>query len=379
MGSTGALTGNPAGSLVVALGSDWSADLEADLLIAVDLAFAGTSVRMPAPRLAVAQDGNPGSQSRIGVSMDAHAHIEGLNRRFGIDGVAQVVAGNGGLPKVHITAPAAHADVYLYGAQVTSWRPAGAEEVLFLSSKSHWEPGKAIRGGIPVCFPWFGDKAGDKAHNPPAPKHGFVRIKEWRLDSLTALDDGGVTLVCVTESDAQTRQLWPCQFCLAYRITIGSKLRLELTVINSGSAPMRYEELLHTYFRVAQAGAARVEGLGGSDYIDKPDHYKRKHLPGEIQFTTETDRVFPDSTAAVDLIDPLLHRRLRTEKVHADTTVVWNPGEELAATLPDLADEWQQMVCVEAGNVMTNAVLLEPGEEHTLRSTLSVHSNGPQA
>jgi glucose-6-phosphate 1-epimerase len=123
--------------------------------------------------------------------MDPLSHIDALNRRFGIDGIAQIASGKGGLPLVRVTSPAAHAEVSLYGAQVLSWRPAGHEEVLFLSEQSHFESGKAIRGGIPVCVPWFRAKA----DNPKAPSHGFVRTREWRLDSLRADDDGSVTLV----------------------------------------------------------------------------------------------------------------------------------------------------------------------------------------
>ena len=100
-----------------------------------------------------------GTSARIGVSMDTLSHVDALNARFGIAGLAQVVAGNGGLPIVRVTTEAASAEISLYGAQVTHWKPAGAEEVLFLSEKSYWEVGRAIRGGIPVCFPWFGEKA----------------------------------------------------------------------------------------------------------------------------------------------------------------------------------------------------------------------------
>src|SRR5215472_6948057 len=117
--------------------------------------------------------------------MEELSHIEGLNRRFGVPGVVQILAGHGGLPLVRITSSTALAEISLYGAQVLHWRPAGAEEVIFVSRHSHWEPGQAIRGGIPVCFPWFRNKSDD----PKAPKHGFVRTKEWRLDSLRADED----------------------------------------------------------------------------------------------------------------------------------------------------------------------------------------------
>lgn len=300
--------------------------------------------------------------------MDTPSRIDGLNKRFGIAGVARVVAGNGGLPLVRVTAKSATAEISLHGAQVTRWKPAGAEEVLFLSKKSCWEAGRAIRGGIPVCFPWFGDKADDAN----APKHGFVRTKEWRLDSMNALDDGSVTLVCITESDAATRPWWPHEFCVAYRITVGAKLRLELTVINRGKAPMRFEEALHSYLRVGRLQDVTVRGLDGVAYLDKIDHFREKIESGEITFACPTDRIYLKTRDAVDVVDAMIGRTLRTEKVHSESTVVWNPGAEQTAKLADLAaDDWQKMVCVEGGNVQAAAINLNPGEEHTLRVTLS--------
>ena len=299
------------------------------------------------------------------------SHIDALNARFGIDGTAQVTAGKGGLPMVRVTSPLATGEVCLYGAQVTQWKPAGAEEVLFLSEKSYWEPGHAIRGGIPVCFPWFGDKADDAN----APKHGYVRTREWRLDSLSALDDGSVTLVCITENDASTRTLWPHEYCVAYRITVGSKLRLEFTVINRGKSPMRFEEALHSYFHVGRAEDITVAGLEGLTYLDKTDAYRQKAQAGELKIIEETDRIYLNTSSPVDVMDAALGRVIRTEKVNSETTVVWNPWSEQAAKLADFGnDEWRRMVCVEASNVQASAIQLDPGEEHTMRVTLSTHS-----
>jgi len=309
-----------------------------------------------------------GGSTRIGLRMDTLSHIDALNARYGIPGVAQIVRGNGGLPLVRVTSPAGSAEVSLYGAQVTKWKPAGAEEVLFLSEKSYWEVGRAIRGGIPVCFPWFGDKADDAK----APKHGFVRTREWRLDSLSALDDGSVTLLCITENDANTRVLWPHEYCVAYRITAGAKLRLELTVINRGRSPMRFEEALHTYLRVGRVQDVTVAGLAGTAYLDKTDRFVEKAQAGEITITRETDRIYLNASGAIEVVDPARGRTIRIEKVNSEATVVWNPWREQAAKIGDLGnDEWQDMVCVEGSNVQSAAIQLDPGEEHTMRVTLS--------
>lgn len=301
--------------------------------------------------------------------MDSLSHIEGLNRRFGIEGLARVVAGKGELPMVQIASSLGSAEMYLHGAHVASWRPAGEEDVLFVSEHSEWASGKAIRGGIPICLPWFGPKADD----PAAPKHGFARTREWRLDSLTALDDDGVSLVCVLKDDASTHALWPHPFCAAYRVTVGRSLRLELTVINTGPSALRFEEALHTYFRVGNVEQVRVQGLDGTAYLDKNDEFREKLQADELRFQGPVDRVYLQATGPTEAIDPSMHRRLRTEKLNSATTVVWNPWEQGAEAIADFGnDEWRKMVCVEASNVGDAAILLEPGGEHSLRVTLSV-------
>jgi glucose-6-phosphate 1-epimerase len=302
--------------------------------------------------------------------METASHIDALNRRFGVAGIAQIVEGKGGFPIVRITSPIANAEVSLYGAQVLSWRPAGADEVLFLSEQSRRQTGQAIRGGIPVCFPWFREKA----DNPKAPNHGFVRTKEWRLDGLRADEEGSVTLVCVTSSDDSTRALWPHDFLLACRIRVASTLRLELSVMNRGVTPLRFEEALHTYFRIGDIHQARVRGLDPVTFLDNTDANKSRRQDGSLTVTGPTDNAYMDTEAPADIIDPVLHRRLRTEKLHSSTTVVWNPWQSGAAAMSDLGDdEWQRMLCVEASNILGAAVSLAPGEEHMLRATLSVH------
>ena len=299
--------------------------------------------------------------------MNETLRIDELNRRFGMVGVAEVVAGNGGLPKVRVTSALASAEVYLHGAHVTSWRPAGEEEVIFLSEHSQWQDGLAIRGGIPICSPWFGNKADD----PNAPKHGFVRIREWRLDSVTAEDDGTVAVTLTTESGEASRRWWPHEFRMEHRIVIGKTLHLDLTVTNTGDATFDFAEALHTYFHVGDARMVRVRGLDGVTYQDNVDGNREKVQAGELAFTGPTDNVYLNTRGSVELVDPRLRRTIRTEKFHSATTVVWNPGAQGAAALVDLGDdEWERMVCVEACNVRGLAVSLGAGQAHTMTAVL---------
>jgi glucose-6-phosphate 1-epimerase len=295
--------------------------------------------------------------------------IDELDRRFGIAGVVRVEQGNGGLAKVNISTPAGAGEIYLHGAQVTSWRPAGAEEVIFVSDRSHWEDGKAIRGGVPVCFPWFRGKADD----PQAPAHGFVRTREWELESVEMGNDGSVTVVCATTADLITRRWWPHDFRLVHRIRMGKTLQMELITTNAGSTAFRFEEALHTYFRVGDAERAEVRRLRGETFLDNMDGNREKTQQGDLTLSAPTDNAYIHRAKTADIVDPVLRRALRTEKENSGTTVVWNPWHQGAAKLADLDDdEWRSMVCVEAANILGAAVSLAPGEEHTMRATLSL-------
>lgn len=294
--------------------------------------------------------------------------LEDLNQQFAISGIAEIVTGNKSLPKVRITLPAATAEIYLHGAQVTLFKPAGAEDVIFLSEHSSFEHGKAIRGGIPVCFPWFRNKLDD----PKAPSHGFVRTKAWELAELSYNHDT-VTVTFSTESDASTRPWFPFEFRLVHRITVGTELKLELVMTNLDTKPLHFEEALHTYHFVGDARKVRVSGLDGVDFLDNTDNNKEKVQHGDLHFTKATDDVFLHTTHTVELVDPTLKRRILIEKKHSNTTVIWNPWQEGAKQLADLGDdEWQHMACVEASNIRGCGIDLAAGAEHTMTATIRI-------
>jgi glucose-6-phosphate 1-epimerase len=289
-------------------------------------------------------------------------------RRFEIPGVARIVEGNGGLAKVSITSPEAAGEMYLHGAHVTSWKPAGGDGVLFLSSQARWEDGRAIRGGVPICFPWFGDKTDDSK----APAHGFVRTKAWQIESI-AQAGGAVTVSMFTESDENTKKWWPADFRLLHRATFGRELSLELVVTNTGRTPLRFEEALHTYHQVGSIETVRVRGLDMITYLDKTDSDREKVQQGEIAITAETDRVYLNTADAIELDDPALHRRARVTKENSRTTTVWNPWVGKAHALSDLGDdEWKQFICIETCNAGDFAVDLAPGEQHAMKANISV-------
>jgi len=299
--------------------------------------------------------------------METMSVIAELGRRLGIPGVARICEGNGGLPKIQITGSRAEGEIYLHGAQVTSWKPTGNNEVLFLSTKSRWQEGQAIRGGIPICFPWFRAKADD----PKAPAHGFARTRSWKLESIVQ-EERGVLVSMSLGSDEQTRRWWPAEFRLLYRVVFGPELILEFACTNTGKTNLQFEEALHTYNRVADVANVRLQGLDRVQYLDNTDSNTEHVQHGDVKIASATDNAFVGTQNDVDLIDPELHRRIRLKKANSVTTVVWNPWREGAARLADLGDgEWTQFLCVEASNILTASVSLAPGEEHKMMASLS--------
>ena len=277
-------------------------------------------------------------------------------------------SGPGGLVRAAVNVPAAEAHVYVHGAHVTHYRAVGHSPSLFLSSRSRYAAGAAIRGGVPVIFPWFGARAG----HPDSPDHGFARTSQWTVDSVERRADGAVVLAFGLEPDPRANAMWPHDFRLAYRVAIGRSLEMALEVENRSRSPFTFEEALHTYLFVEDARTATISGLESATYIDKTDAMKRKTTgPGSLRLSGATDRVFPGATATCTVSDPGLRRRLVVEKRGSATTVVWNPWSDRASAMADLGpEEWRSMLCVEAANTAADAPSLDPGQHHTMSVTI---------
>jgi glucose-6-phosphate 1-epimerase len=289
--------------------------------------------------------------------------LDQLRRQFNIPGIAEVHSGRGGLPVVRMTSPSATGEMYLHGAHVTSWAPAGGDEVLFVSQHARFENGRAIRGGVPICYPWFGALDG----RPDAPAHGCVRTKAWQLDAVEHTD-AGVAVTMSTTSDDLSRGYWPGNFHVAYRVTFGASLSMDLTTENTGTTPLALQEALHTYYRVGSIHDVRIYGLEHVPYLDALDHRRERSHADVITFTSEVDRIYLGSGTPITIEAPTLDRRIAISTEHSQTTVVWNPWIRKAQTLADLGDdEWRDFVCVESCNVSPATVSLGPGEQHVMR------------
>jgi len=286
-------------------------------------------------------------------------------RKHEIPGRVRVAAGNGGLPKISITTEVSAAEIYLLGAHVTGFQKTGEPPLLFMSGKSWFAPGKPIRGGVPVCFPWFGAREGDAAH-------GFARITEWQLVKTAAVPDGSVTLI-FRLPEIPERLDWK-NLRTEFVVTISDKLTMELIATNNSSAAMEIENCLHTYFCVGDIGAVSITGLQGVPFLDNAaggNGARKVENNSALRIAKETNRVYPDSTATVEIRDENLKRTICVEKSNSNSTVVWNPWT--TQKLPDDFDpaEHKHMVCVESGNVKQNKISLAPGKSAALKVILS--------
>ena len=259
-------------------------------------------------------------------------------------------------------------EVYDQGAQVTRWAPTGADPVLYVSTALRLAPGRSIRAGVPVCWPWFGP--GRTAGMEPM--HGFARTSTWHLTGRTDGSDE-TTLVHRLTSDDATSPHWPYRYTAELRTRLGRTLEVSLTTTNTGDVPFSFEEALHAYLVVGDVRGVHVTGLSGKSLFDKVTGTERVQQ-GDLEFGGEADFVYRTSDP-VTLHDPALGRRVVVTTEGAGNIVVWNPWATKAAEVADIGDDdWERFVCIEGANAFENAVSLAPGESHTLTYRLEVHA-----
>ena len=299
--------------------------------------------------------------------------VEQLNKDFSLaKGNHSLVfkKGGGDIPLLEIKNNQASATISLQGAHVLSWVPAGGGEVIWLSEQAKFAPGKSVRGGIPICWPWFGPHE----NNASYPGHGFARTVMWPVTKTEALASGEtqVTFQLDTrELDAAIKPMWPLPTLAEYRLTIGKTLTIELTTFNHSDQAMTIGQALHTYFKVADVSKTKVLGLDGKPYLDKTDGFKRKTQAGPVTIGTEVDRVYlqtPDDAVIDDG-----QRKIVIKKQGSQSTVIWNPWKEAADKMGDLGlDGYLRMLCVESANAVDDTVNIAAGKSYSLHVTYEV-------
>ena len=299
--------------------------------------------------------------------------INDLNKSFSIEANQHLsfIPGEGGIPRVEIGNDYASAIISLQGAHVLSWIPKGEEDVIWLSDDATFSMGKSVRGGVPICWPWFG------AHDSETtfPAHGFARTILWSVKQTKALESGETQIIFALDSselEEKIQPMWPQATVAEYRITIGKTLTLELITSNHSDESITIGQALHTYFNVYDVSQTTVSGLEGKDYLDKTTGFNRKNQTGPITINEEVDRVYLKT--ADDVVIDDTKRKIRIEKKGSFSTVVWNPWQEVADKMGDLGKNgYRHMLCVESANASEDTVSIPPGESHTLFVTYKLN------
>ena len=297
-------------------------------------------------------------------------NIDALNAEFGIDGTLRIVAGRGGLAMIEVYNQLANATISPYAGQVLSYCPvAAADDLLFVSERAFFESGKGIKGGVPICWPWFG------AGGQGGPAHGFARQLPWSILATTTLPSGATRVTLGLADDAQTQALWPYHFNLLVEITVGATLTVELITRNAGDQAFQITQGLHSYFRVGDATRVRVLGLDGCTYIDKAAGANDAIVTqqGPVTVAAEVNRIYESVPAVLTIEDPVLARRIRITSRHSATCVVWNPWVATARAMADLDDQdYRIMLCVETVNTASEVIEVPGGGEARLAAEYAI-------
>jgi glucose-6-phosphate 1-epimerase len=293
-----------------------------------------------------------------------------LNERFAGTADVTFAVGPHGALVAAVDNPQGSGSVAIQGAQILTWAPAGQAPVVWLSPAATFKPGKSLRGGAPVCWPWFGPHPDDTSK----PAHGFARNLDWEVMEAAEVPEGNRLVLRFIPGEAEA-VLWPHRAELTLAVTLGERLRADLTTLNTGDSPIVLTQAVHTYFNVGDIGSVRVDGLAGCEYIDKVGPEARRRQEGPIHIDREVNRIYLGCPEDVVIRDESLGRRIRVSKTGSTSYVVWNPWAETGAAFGDMGDDgYRHMLCVETTNAASDAVTVAPGESFTLSTEYAVEA-----
>jgi len=290
---------------------------------------------------------------------------EELNNEFGIDNQLCFEQVEGGLIMIDISNQYAKARISTSGGQILSYQPHSENnDMVFLSEKANYLPGKMIRGGVPVCWPWFGDDTSGYGR----PSHGFARNQQWDVLGTRSNTDGSTTVtLCIKDTDG-SQTIWPYKFKLLIEITVGKCLEVQLTTKNTGKKTFTISQALHTYFNVSDISKVVVNGLDGCEYLDKLDDFSSSTQAGDVVISQEIDRIYQNSPAQVTLKDSGFDRIISISAINSRTTVIWNPWTAAISKIDDLDDSsYPQFLCVETANAADDCITIPEGRERTIK------------
>lgn len=274
-----------------------------------------------------------------------------------------------GYPVLEVNAGRSEASIALHGAHVLSWVPKDQPEVLYLSPRAKMEEGKAVRGGVPICWPWFGPHPTDG----DLPAHGFARNRFWSLES-ASFEYNLATIVFKLLPDEETKALWPHDFELLATFKINDKLRIKITTKNTGEEPFQITSALHSYLKIGNIEHIQLEGVKGAHYLDKllPEGSETVYQEKNVIINQEIDRVY-ESMSSLLLRDQEQQRAVFVDKAGSRSTVIWNPWKEKSKEIGDLPDnDYREFVCIEAANAGKDRPTVRPGSSHSLETTIGL-------
>jgi len=286
-------------------------------------------------------------------------NINELNQKFAIPGHIGFVKSRGALPTAIIRNKFAASEVSLYGAHVLKYQPKDQKDILWMSENSFFEEGKPIRGGIPICFPWFGPHATDSTK----PQHGFARLLTWDVLGASALSNGSTQLRLGLSSTPSTMALWPFSFQAEIIIEVGASLEVALQYTNTGNETIFCTDALHSYFNISDVANTKIHGLKGILYYKGFEKVATgKQIEEDLQIRQEENRRYINHSADCIIEDSGFKRKIHVSKKGSNVTVVWNPWENAKNIADILDDGYKTMVCVEAVNTYTDIATVIPGE-----------------
>lgn len=299
-------------------------------------------------------------------------NIEQLNADYGIADKVEFVEGKGGFPLIEINNEHAQATISVYGGQILSFKPVSQiDDLMFLSSKAYFQSGKAIKGGTPICFPWFGPDPEAKGRA----SHGFVRNRLWQMREVVSTQNGATQVTMGLVDTAETREIWNYSFDFSIVISIGKVLTIDLIARNTGSESFTITQALHTYFKVGDINRVSVLGLDNQAYLDKVDGGKQKTQAGQVTFSGECDRIYLDVPAELAIEDRALNRKITITASNSSTAIVWNPGADVSAKMADLGDrDYKNFVCVETANAANEIIEVPSGDRYKMTASYAVES-----
>ena len=294
--------------------------------------------------------------------------IDQLEDKFSIEGEVGFAELEEDLVFLTVSNKYADADICLYGAHVTSFRPANSSELLWMSPESNFEEGKPIRGGIPVCFPWFGPHKTD----PQLPQHGFARLMYWDVISTFTLSSGETMVVLQLSSSPETKAYWPYDFKAQLTVVVGPTLKVTLHVTNISKEAFEYGCALHSYFALSSIENLCIEGLQNTAYYNQLTGENGRQEEEILQIHEPLTRHYLDTESPVIIEDTVFRKKVQVAKSGSKVTTVWNPGEETSMAIADLPDDgYETFVCVETVNAFTDMVSLLPGQSHETTTMIS--------